>query len=187
MLRRVLSLASLLGLGAGAAIGCSGKNPYEPGEAVGTFRVTAKLTQTTCGQPPNPWEFDVKVNRDGSMLYWIQGGAPIAGEVDRSARTILKASVVNEVRSADARRKLEACSIMRSDVLDMNLANADAKPAVDPADVRSFTGLISYTFTPTEGSSCDDQLTGAGGGYDSLPCVVAYELSATMTKPADSN
>ncbi|MBX3231523.1 MAG: hypothetical protein KIT84_24160 [Labilithrix sp.] len=185
----MLRLRGLLPLAAVVAViaACSGKDPYEPGEAVGTFRVTGQLTQTTCGQPPNPWEFDVKVNRDGSTLYWIQGAQPIAGEVDASGRTTMKASFVHEVRPADERKKLAACSIARTDVLAMALARADERPAADPADVRSFSGIISYTFAPTEGSSCDDQLTATGGGYDALPCVVSYQLTAKMTKPAESN
>lgn len=183
MLRRVLSFVAATAL----VVACSGKNPYEPGEKVGTFRVTAKLTQSTCGQPPNPWEFDVRVNTDGSTVYWIQGAYPIAGEVDASGHTTLKASVTEIVRAADEKKKLAACSIARADVLDMLLADADAKPAVDPNDVKTFTGLISYSFTPTEGSSCEDQLTQSGGGYDALPCVVSYQLTAKLTKPAAPN
>jgi len=183
MLRRVVPFIAV----AAIAIACSGKNPYDPGEAVGTFHVTAKLTQSTCGQPPNPWEFDVRVNREGSTLYWIQGAYPIAGEVDAKAHTTLKASVTEVARAADERRKLAACSIARTDVLDMVLADGDAKPAIDPANVKSFAGMMSYTFSPTEGSTCDDQLTQAGGGYDALPCVVQYQLTATLTKPAAAN
>ena len=50
--------------GAFVATACFGKDPTNPGVEVGTFHVKASLTASTCGQPPNPWEFDVRINRD---------------------------------------------------------------------------------------------------------------------------
>lgn len=160
--------------------GCTGKDPYSPGTKLGTFHVTAKLTQTTCGQTPDPWEFDVRLNHDGSTLYWIQGGAPIQGQVDATARTQLKAEIVQEVRAADAKARKAACSVSRTDALAVTLTGADAKPTIDPSLTTSFAGGLVYTFTPTEGSDCSDQLTASGGDFDALPCEVHYDLTGTF-------
>ena len=179
-----------LGLGLVVSLGfvtsCSGKDPYSPGTKLGTFHVTAKLTQTTCGPTPNPWEFDVKLNHDGSTLYWIQGDAPIQGIVDAAAKTQLKSETTHDVRAADIRTKTAACTIARSDVLDVALAAADAAPTADPAAMATFAGGLAYTFAPTAGSECFDQLTSAGGGFEALPCEVHYEIAGVLKTPPPS-
>lgn len=181
MLRRVLSLL----LFAGVAVACGGKDPTNPGVGVGTFKVTATLTSTTCGSTPNPWVFDVRLNSDGSTLYWIQNSLPVAGAVDGSARTKLETSVTSELRHATDKVP-ESCSVTRSDNVEMALSDADAKPAVDPADVRKFSGILKYTFAPTAGSQCDDQLLSTGGDFATLPCAITYMLDGEMTKAAET-
>lgn len=181
MLRRALSVLVF----AGVAVACGGKDPTNPGVGIGEFKVTATLTSTTCGTTPNPWVFDVRLNRDGSTLYWIQNSLPIAGAVDSSARTKLETSVTSELRHATDKNPA-SCSVTRSDAVDMALANEEAKPAVDPADARKFSGVLRYTFAPTDGSQCDDQLLSTGGDFAALPCVVTYMLDGEMTKAADA-
>ena len=172
-------LAGTLALGVVAA--CSGKDPYSPGTQLGTFHVTAKLTHTSCGATPNPWEFDIRLNHDGSTLYWVQSdAAPIEGRVDSTARTQLQAEVVVEMRAADARAKREACSIARTDVLALTLVGADAQPTSNPSLTTSFSGGLVYTFAPTTGSDCADQLTATGGDFDALPCEVRYDLTGAF-------
>lgn len=177
---RSIVVSSLALLAFAAMPACSGKDPYNPGAKLGTFHVSAKLTHTSCGPTPNPWEFDVRLNHDGSTLYWIQGGAPIQGQVDTTARTQLEAEVVQEVRAADAKAKREACSIARTDVLALTLADAEAKPTSDPALMQSFSGSLVYTFAPVSGSDCSDQTTVSGGDFDALPCEVHYDLAGTF-------
>ncbi len=182
MIRRASSLFVV----AAFMVACIGKDPTNPGEPVGTFHVTAKLTQTSCGQPPNPWEFDVRLNHDGSVLYWIQGSLPISGQVDASARAKLTTSVTSELRHADEVKKTPSCSVERSDALSVALSTAASTPAVDPGDVHSFSGVMTYTFAPTQDSDCNDQIMANGGGYDALPCTVTYEVAGTMTKSASN-
>jgi hypothetical protein len=165
------------------ALGCSGKDPYSPGTKLGIFHVSAKLTDTTCGNTPDPWEFDVRLNHDRSMLYWIQGGAPIQGHVDATAKTELKAEGVYDVRPADAKLKKAACAVSRIDQLTITLSGADAKPTTDPALTQSFAGGLLYTFAPTEGSDCADQVSESGGGFDALPCEVHYDLAGVFKSP----
>jgi hypothetical protein len=154
---------------AAAGPACSGTDPFSPGKKLGTFRVTAKLTQTSCGATPNPWEFDVRLNHDGSTLYWVQGGAlPIESRVDATARTTMEAQLVEEVRPADAKAQRDACSIARTDTLALTLLGADARPTSDPGQMTAFSGGLVYTFAATAGSDCLDQLTASGGGYAAL-------------------
>lgn len=176
MVRTCLLLAAL-------AAACSGKDPYNPGTKLGTFHVSATLTSTSCGATPNPWEFDVRLNHDGSTLYWIQGGAPVGATVDDAARTQLKSEMIQEVRAADAKAKRDACSIARTDALALTLADAGAKPATDPSQTASFAGTLIYTFAPTTGSDCSDQVTSVGGDFDALPCEVRYDLTGTFKSP----
>jgi hypothetical protein len=158
---------------------CWGKDPYNPGENVGTFHVDAALTSTSCGATPNPWAFDVRLNHDGTTLYWIQGAAPIGARVDDTAHVQLTSNVVQEVRAADAKAKRAACSIQRTDLLALSLATADAKPASEPSLATSFAGTLVYTFAPTQDSDCSDQVAEGGGGFDALPCEVRYDLTGT--------
>jgi hypothetical protein len=177
--RRILAVACASALGMLAAA-CTGKDPYSPGNKLGTFRVTAKLTYSTCGPTPDPWEFDVRLNHDRSRLYWIQGGAPVQGDVSPIAKAQLESETTHDVRPADARRKTAACAITRRDVLDVTLLDATSTPTADPAATESFTGVLTYAFLPTEGSDCGDQLTSTGGDFDALPCEVHYEVAGTL-------
>lgn len=165
------------------AAACSGKDPYNPGTPLGTFHVRAKLTASTCGAVPDPWEFDVKLAHEESTLYWIQGGAPVSGTVDRTARTQMKATDSRELRAADARNKLAACVVTRDDLLDVALAGdqPDA-PLTTVSEATRFTGKLTYRFVPMEGSECSDQTLDQGGDFAALPCEVSYDLSAAQTK-----
>jgi hypothetical protein len=163
--------------------GCSGTDPYRPGESLGAFHVTGKLVATSCGATPDPWEFEVRLRHDRTTLYWVQGAAPISALVDGSARAILKSTATQTVRAADDRSKTAACMMTRSDVVDLVLAPL-AAPINDVAGATSFTGTLSYRFAPTEGSSCDDQLSDLGGDFATLPCDVKYAVSGTRTGDA---
>jgi hypothetical protein len=166
--------------------GCSGHDPYRPGDGVGAFHVTSKLVSTTCGPTPDPWEFDVKLRHDATTLYWVQGGAPISAQLDATAHAVLKTSVVSTVRAADAKTQTAACAMSRSDVVDLVLAptKAPAMVAEDVGGATSFKGTLAYQFTVVDGSSCEDQLTEAGGDFAVLPCSVSYEIAATRTGDA---
>lgn len=168
-------------LGASASAGCSGKDPYSPGTKLGVYRVDAKLTSSTCGAVPDPWQFDVRLNHDGSTLYWIQGGAPIQGRVDTNASALFEATVTNELRAADTKTRRAACSVARNDTLAITIVAADAKPNPDPAVMKSFVGSLVYDFVPLDGSDCSDQLTATGGDFDILPCSVRYELTGAFS------
>jgi hypothetical protein len=166
---------------------CSGKDPFKPGTAVGTFHVTSKLTKSSCGSVPDPWEFDVRLRHDRTVLYWVQGGTPIQGYVDGRARAQLKSELTQVLRPADARLKTPACTVTRTDTLDVQLVAADAQPVSDPAQTQRFGGVLGYRFAPTNDSDCGDQLLTTGGDFETLPCDVAYAIEGVLSVAGEEN
>ncbi len=163
---------------------CSGKDPYNPGTPLGTYKVTGTLASNSCGDTgtaPDPWLFDVKLARDPSTLFWLQGGPPVSGALDTQTHAKLMTSDTRTVHEADARRGISLCALTREDILDATLATPAAGTA---ATVDGFTGGLTYRFSATEGSDCGDQLGVAGGGFAALPCTVSYILSARRTPTA---
>jgi hypothetical protein len=138
-----------------------------PGTQLGTFKVTATSSSNTCGLgAPNPWTFDVQLSQSGSTVYWswMDGSATLSGPVDTQSHASIQDSLAGNVDGTDA--ALGPCTLDRADDLELNLGNG------------SFTGTVSYSFTPAAGASCADQLTTSGGQFDTLPCTVTYSVSA---------
>jgi hypothetical protein len=151
-----------------ASVACSGKDRYRPGDALGTFQVDGALTLNECsaaGAVPNPWTFNVDLGRDPGVLYWIQGGAPVSGLIDPNGHATLSVTGTTEVRAATAKRK--GCTIARIDSFDGTIAPT--------GPVTEFTGKLSYHYGVADGD-CMDQLTENGGGFDALPCTIAYDV-----------
>ncbi len=169
------ALAWVLALGA-ASTACIGTDRYNPGERLGTYAVTGKLSSTTCNPAPDPWTFDVKLNRQGDTIHWVQGSVPVSGLLQGS-NVVLKTSALYEMRPPDAKKKLPGCQIVRTDTLDMSLT---PDPAVENG-VSAFSGTLSYSFAPTADSDCTDQLVASGGDMQTLPCELKYSLTGART------
>jgi hypothetical protein len=147
---------------------CTGKDPYNPGTALGTYTVEAKLLENSCGASvPETWTFSVKLSKESSTLYWVQGGAPVAGQMDATRRVRMTATDTRAIRAKTS--MLGACAMTRDDALDLGLAEDEA----------SFTGVLTYGFTPD--GDCRDQLEDMGGTFAKLPCTSQFELKATRT------
>jgi hypothetical protein len=165
---------------------CTGKDPYRPGTAIGTFHVEAKRAANSCGSsavPPDPWKFDVRLSRDHATLYWVQGGLPVSGPLDEAKpdapKATMKSSDTRTVRAADPKRGLGACALTRDDTLEATLARG----AGAEADFETFTGTLAYRFVPTQDSDCADAIVGPGGdGFEELPCEIRFDLSGTLDK-----
>lgn len=155
---------------------------HAPGTQLGTFHVTASRTENTCGegalgnQPT--WNFDVKLARDPGALYWNNGVELIRGDLDADAVTFHFTAAIETNMRAGASPSLPPCSVRRSD---------QAKGVLDAKDetAHAFTGSLSYDFTPTSGSSCDDLVSGDKSILAALPCRFAYKLTAEK-KPETS-
>ncbi|AKV02337.1 hypothetical protein AKJ09_09000 [Labilithrix luteola] len=143
-----------------SAPSCLGKDPYNPGEPVGAFHVTAKLVSNSCGQASNPWEFDIRLRHEATTLYWVQGSLPVSGTVDASAHAVLRSTGQDVVRAADSHAA--GCTVTREDTLDVVLSDATSGLAVDPATTSSFAGTLAYHFGTTSDSDCSDQTTASG-------------------------
>jgi hypothetical protein len=155
-----------------AIAGCMGKDPYNPGEPVGTFKVTAKLLTNSCAEAPDPWTFDVKLNRDPGKIYWMQGGLPVEGKVDTQSNVKMTSSDARTVRAADPKTGTAQCQLWRDD---------DFEGKLGPEPLSTFEGKLTYRFRPGEGSDCSDYTKAGGGGFDALPCSMTYELTAVKT------
>lgn len=168
-------------------VGCTGKDPYAPGTALGTFHVEAALQSSTCGAAPNPWAFDVRLAHDATKLFWIQGGAPIEGRIEATTMKATLASKTEEtVRAANERTKTPACVLTREDALDVSLEDGAGAKVTEAAMTTAFRGALTYTFAPRSAADdCSDQVASAGGGYEALPCAVTYAVTGVRTKAPD--
>jgi hypothetical protein len=168
-MRRALSLVAIAAVAA-----CSGKDPYNPGTSIGTYHVVAHVTQNDCGAGigvTDPWEFDIKLAVDPHTLYWVQGGPAVSGTMDATSHATLVSSDTRTLHQADPRAGVGFCSVTRDDAVDVTLAR----------DETSFAGTLGYTFTPTDGSDCSDELATSGGTFAALPCTTKLALSGTRT------
>ncbi len=177
---------SALMLAAVVLAACTGKDPYRPGTAIGTFHVEAKRVANSCGAsavPPDPWKFDVRLSRDQRTLYWVQGGLPVSGLLDdatpEAPKATMKSSDTRTVRAANAKLGLAACALTRADTLEATLARG---PGAE-ADFEAFTGTLTYRFAPTADSDCSDAIVAEGGdGFAELPCDIRFDLIGTIDK-----
>ncbi len=154
------------------------KDAHQPGDKLGTYHVAATRGANTCGDGAlgnaADWEFDVKLARGGTEVFWNNGAEEITGTIDTDERTFhFDTGVLMNMRTTDS-HGLPACSIKRTD-------RADGKLAATGLDVASFTGRLEFGFAPTDGSSCGDLVTGSAAVLAKLPCGILYALDGTRT------
>jgi hypothetical protein len=175
----VMRIATVLVL---LALGCADMRNHDgrvPGEALGTFHVTAALEASSCGPgalgSADSWEFDVKLSRDGSRIFWLNGAAPVAGHVDPDGRTFgFETTVMVEVEPARAERP--GCLVERVDRAAGTLEETGA-------EVTGFDGTLGYAYSTASDSDCSS-LVGVTGGFAALPCSLSYGMAAQQTEPA---
>lgn len=160
-------------------MGCSdlaggGKDAKVPGEPLGTFHVIGHLDASTCGPgalgSTDLWEFDVKLSRDGSDLYWLNGQEPIPGRIAADGVSFAF-DTRTAVEAIAAGKGHPGCTILRSDTANGALSSATL-------DVTSFAGRMRFGYVPATGSDCS-ALVGVEGGFFALPCEMSYLVDAT--------
>lgn len=177
---------ALLAIGAlavGACVGCAGtSDPHRPGVELGTFHVLASQTMTTCGAgalgSTADWAFDMKLSRGETNLFWDNGAELIPGTLgDDNVTFSFKTEILVDMRAGQA-GPLPPCSIRRTDTAAGKLDSADT-------GVTSFVGSLAYAFAPEPGptSDCSDVVSGPMPALAALPCSMAYDLKATLSKP----
>ncbi len=160
-----------------AAFGCvqpgeqveDDQDPHQPGDAIGFFSVTGKLGDDTCGaeslSAPATWSFQVKLSRDGSTLYWLNGREAIVGDIDKSGSFAFETHL--DLPLAEKHGAAKGCTIVRSDAASGALASSEA----------SLKGKLSYAYAATADSDCAEFVTGTSGLPLALPCSMTYALS----------
>jgi hypothetical protein len=148
---------------------------HEPGTSLGTYAVTGTLKTQTCGasmqtQIEDPWDFNVRLSRSGSILFWLQAAAPaLSGIVDPSGNVTITTTQTYDLRSGDAG---PYCGVVRTDTFKAALGTAAV-----PTD---FAGTITYHYELADNSVCGGLLTGQ---FDAVPCDVSYDLKAKRAAP----
>jgi hypothetical protein len=184
--------------------------PAEPkGEELGTYRVTMRLSEDTCGQGAvllqDGHRYTVQLRAEGDHGYWrIPGQTPLEGSYEGARFDFRYQSAV--ARSApDAgsfcqliqTEKLIGAVAVAEDVLDAGVdASALAKAADGeeeeedeessydedgPLPSEGLVGEHLFTIEPAAGTDCREALS-PRGPFAKLPCVVRYDLSCTPTE-----
>jgi hypothetical protein len=145
------------------------KDAKVPGESLGFFAVDGKLTDDNCGaeslNAPNDWSFQVKLSRQGSALYWLNGREAIVGEIDKAGSFDFETHLDMPLSARHGAAK--GCTIVRRDAADGALTNSNA----------SLSAKLSYTYGATSDSDCAEFITGTNGAPEALPCRLTYSLS----------
>lgn len=153
-----------------------GQDAHEPGDRLGTFHATGTLLSDTCQAGllgvTREWQFDVKLSRQASTLYWLNGEEAIPGTIAEDGVSFAFESGV-EVTLQAAQGAQPGCVMLRSDSASGVLASSST-------DVPSFNVDMSFGYAAEAGTECAGWV-GVQGGFAALPCAVQYELSAQRT------
>jgi hypothetical protein len=191
-MRRQLLLsigAAALSLGCVNPLGQSESQGQNPGQPVGTFAVNATEGANTCGAgalgSPTAYTFDVTMSVAGSTIYWNtgNGAAVVPGTLaaDGVSFTFATSAITDMRAMADTSTSsssstggvpLPPCSIERDDSGIGTLVG-------DSTGVTSFSGTLTYAFTPTTGSDCIDLVENVAPTFATLPCSMSYAMNGS--------
>jgi hypothetical protein len=172
---RLALAGGLCALGAGC-IDFGDSDAHVPGDQLGEYHVSATLESSTCGSgalgAPEQWEFDIRLSRDQSDLFWLNGAEVIPGEVGPDGVAFeFRTAVAVEITAPEGNQP--GCTVIRSDHAAGRLSGSDL-------EVLGFEGMLVYGYAQDESSDCSATV-GAPGGLAVLPCDMAYLLRATRT------
>ncbi len=148
-----------------------------PGDALGMYAVTGTLGEDTCGADglgaPSTWEFAVRLSRDGSALYWLNGREAIVGEIDRRGSFGFETHLDLPLQEPHGAAK--GCTIVRRDA---------AQGALD-ASGDSFEASLSFGYEQTANSDCSEWTSSghAQAAPQALPCRLDYALRGDRSSP----
>jgi hypothetical protein len=175
-MRALTRARSLLFLTCAFATGCvdpgdqalDDQDPHQPGDALGVYSVTGKLSDDSCGaeslNAPEKWSFQVKLSREGSTLYWLNGREAIVGDIDRSGRFGFETHI--DVPLAEKRGAVPGCTMVRRDVASGTLSDSSS----------TWSAKLSYVYEEKAGSDCSAFAIGTDGLPLALPCKLSYRL-----------
>lgn len=165
-------------LAAWPLVACQDK-PYDPdgpGDFIGVFSVDAQQDANTCGSgaldAPASWSFEVRLSREIGLIYWNNGAELVTGELDADKHTFsFDTTIIVDMRDQNSPPWLPPCAVQRHDRSSGKIADDDT----------TFSGKLSYDFTPTAGSDCADLVTSDPPVFAVLPCGMTYSLEAKRT------
>jgi hypothetical protein len=145
------------------------QDPHQPGEIIGFFSVTGKLSNDSCGaaslSAPDKWSFQVKLSREGNTLYWLNGREAIVGDIDKSGSFAFETHI--DVPLAPKHGAAKGCTMVRRDSASGTLESS----------ASSLNGKLSYGYEATTDSDCSEFTTGTAGQPIALPCSLTYTLN----------
>jgi hypothetical protein len=148
-----------------------------PGTSLGTYQVHAALQESTCGPgafgAPDAWDFEVKLSRDDSVLYWNNGSELVEGKMADDGVAFSFSDQLT-IPVTDKKGAQLGCVMLRQDTATGTLS------ADKPEDVTGFSGVLGYGYDQQVGSDCSELLQQAGA--TTVPCTIRYGLSATRTE-----
>jgi hypothetical protein len=131
------------------------------------------LSGDSCGAEllgaPDEWSFEVKLSRDGSTLYWLNGREGIVGTIDKAGAFTFETRV--EVPLSQERGSVKGCTIERRDVAQGALSEAE----------DALTLKLTYAYSAKAGSSCEE-FAGPQAPTPTplpLPCSMTYSLTGS--------
>jgi hypothetical protein len=145
------------------------QDPKAPGEVLGFFSVDGTLQDDSCGaeslNAPEKWSFDLKLSRDGTTLYWLNGREGIVGDIDSKGAFSFETHIDNKL--AERHGAAKGCTIVRRDLASGSLAESTLR------------GKLTYAYSATSDSDCSEFTTGVAGMPLALPCSLSYSLRGT--------
>jgi hypothetical protein len=144
------------------------QDPHQPGDALGFYSVTGKLSDDSCGadslSAPESWTFQVKLSRQGRTLYWLNGREAIVGDIDSSGRFGFETHI--DVPLAEQRGAAPGCTMVRRDVAAGTLSDSSS----------TLSGKLTYAYDAKADSDCSAFAIGTDGLPLALPCKLSYRL-----------
>lgn len=175
---RAFCVLLVLGLSLATVSGCvenpgelDDQDPHSPGEALGFYSLAGQLSDDSCGAEtlgaPEKWSFDVKLSRDGSTLYWLNGREGIVGDIDKSGGFSFETRI--DVPLSESRGAVKGCTIERRDAATGSLSESQ----------DSLTLKLTYSYSQKSGTNCEE-FVGVQAPTPNplpLPCNMTYSLS----------
>jgi hypothetical protein len=158
-----------------------------PGEVVGTYRISMKLEENTCGEHAvyrlDNKPYSAQLRSEGSLGYWrVPGQTPLRGKYKEPEFHFEYSSIV-AVGDVDAGPR--RCRLLQSEVLDgsVRLDDPEQADAAEPEgeEAAALEGEHTLTISAEPGSECASALAPAGA-FEELPCKVRYTLRGEHTK-----
>ncbi len=173
-------------------LGCQPKKL--PGEPIGIYHVVGTLVDNECGSQAvpaeNPLVFRVELRADGEKAYWHRADLPVVSGIliPSTGRFLFSAQSVWTAIAADPNLDYPGCTLNQQDTIEGTLEASDesSEDVQDDAgsdaglDTDEWTGTERIEMTPAAGSNCLPALITAGGGFQSLPCSINYDLLGTL-------